>query len=80
MHQERQAILSLVALGRITPAEAERLLAVSNMGREELWGIVVCIAACLGQLLPVLTHLAQSLAPAMHHGLATTTYWMGRVL
>jgi hypothetical protein len=34
MEKERQIILSLIALGRITPREAERLLAVWSLGRK----------------------------------------------
>ena len=54
MHRERQAILSLIALGKITPREAERLLAAWNAGREEFWVIGVCVAACVSQFLPEL--------------------------
>ena len=34
MQTDRRTILALVASGRITPAEAERLLAHANEGRE----------------------------------------------
>jgi len=37
MQTDRRAILTLVALGRITAAEAERLLLALNAGREGLW-------------------------------------------
>ena len=47
MQTDRRAILSLVALGRITPAEAERLLIAWNEGREEHWIFAVCIALAL---------------------------------
>ena len=47
MESDRRAILSLVALGRITPAEAERLLIAWNEGREGLWIFTVCIALAL---------------------------------
>jgi hypothetical protein len=79
MHRERQTILSLLALGRITPREAERLLAAWNAGREELWIFATCAAAGLAQCLSPLAHLAQSFSP-MHHGLAAITYWMRGVL
>ncbi len=52
--RERQVILSLVALGRITPWEAERLLAAWNAGREELWVIGACVVACVAQALPAI--------------------------
>ncbi len=54
MKKERQAILSLVATGRITPAEAERLLAAWNAGREESWMIAIAAAACFVQHVPAL--------------------------
>lgn len=79
MYRERQAILSLIALGRITPREAERLLAAWNAGREELWILGACIVAGLAQSMPSLAHLAQTLLP-MHHAGAAITYWMGGML
>ena len=79
MHRERQAILSLIALGKITPREAERLLAAWNAGREEFWIIGVCAAACLAQFLPELGRMTQLWLP-MHHALAAITYWMGGML
>jgi hypothetical protein len=54
MKRERQAILSLVAMGRITPGEAERLLAAWNSAREEVWVIGACVVACIAQSLPAL--------------------------
>jgi len=79
MHRERQAILSLIALGKITPREAERLLAAWNAGREEFWICVVCVAACFAQFLPELGRIAPFWLP-MHHALAALTCWMGGVL
>jgi hypothetical protein len=81
MKRERTAILSLIALGRITPAEAERLLAMCGEGREELWVIVLCLAACLAQFLPALARMANTLLagglPALHHAVTAITYWIG---
>ena len=57
MKKERQAILSLVAMGRITPWEAERLLAAWNSAREEVWVIGACVVACVAQSLPALGNL-----------------------
>ena len=79
MRRERQVILSLLALGRITPREAERLMAAWNGGREEFWVTGACVAACLAQFLPELGRLAQSWLP-MHYALAAITYWMGGML
>ena len=70
MNRERQVILSLVALGRITPREAERLLAVWNAGREEFWVLAACLAACAAQFLPDIAGLAHTLLPALHHAVA----------
>jgi hypothetical protein len=47
MQTDRRAILTLVALGRVTPAEAERLLIAWNEGREGLWIFTVCFALAL---------------------------------
>ena len=84
MKRERQAILSLIALGRITPREAERLLAAWNAGREDLWAIAICAAAFLAQLLPALGHVADNLLPGglpgLLHAASALTYWMGGVL
>jgi hypothetical protein len=79
MQKERQAILWLVAVGRITPREAERLLAAWNSCREELWVVGACVAACLAQCLPALVPLAQTL-PGIHHAVSAITFWMGGML
>jgi len=79
MQRERQAILSLVAMGRITPREAERLLAAWNSGREEFWVVGACVAACVAQFLPELGRLAQ-LLPEIHHAVSAVTFWMGGML
>jgi hypothetical protein len=48
MHTDRSTILSLVAMGRITPREAERLLAVSRDGDDAVLRLAVCLAfVCL---------------------------------
>lgn len=76
MNRERQIILSLVALGRITPREAERLLATWNAGREEFWVLGACVAACVAQFLPDLGRVAHSLMPALHHAVAVIAFWL----
>jgi hypothetical protein len=71
MDRDRSTILSLVASGRITAGEAERLLAAWNESRETGWILLLCLAlACLAQLhlrelLPVLSHFIDALLPAM---------------
>ncbi|KAA6465130.1 hypothetical protein DYQ86_04030 [Acidobacteria bacterium AB60] len=47
MTDERRAILSLIAAGRITPAEAERLIAAWQDAREWVWLALGCLAVCL---------------------------------
>ena len=79
MHRERQAILSLIALGRITPREAERLLAAWNAGREEMWIIAACTLAGLAQASPSVAHLGELFSP-IHHAVAGITYWIGGLL
>ena len=71
MSTDRRAILSLVAMGRITAAEAERLLAAWNESRETAWIVGLCLAfACLAQLnlhelLPILMHFCSEQLPAL---------------
>jgi len=43
MRNDRRAILSLVALGRITPSEAERLLIACNASRDGFWIFAACV-------------------------------------
>jgi hypothetical protein len=70
MPSDHRVILHLLAQGRITPAEAERLFIANNEGREFVWMLSVCIAITvltqvrLRELLPGLLHLAHSLLPA----------------
>ena len=52
MINERRAILSLIASGRITAPEAERLLAAWEDTREWFWIALACAAACLLQSHP----------------------------
>ena len=80
MQTDRRAILSLVALGRISPAEAERLLIVWNQSWENSWLVVALVVAWvvaqfdLHQALPDLAHFAQSLLSGrvipLHHAMA----------
>jgi hypothetical protein len=52
MINERRAILSLVAMGRITAAEAERLILTWQDAREWIWIAIVCAAAFVLQAHP----------------------------
>ncbi len=62
MDTDRRAILSLIALGRITPREAERLLAVSS-GSDEATVRLVLLAAVLWLVVP---HAYQVIAGVSH--------------
>jgi hypothetical protein len=70
MHSDHRAVYQLLATGRISPAQAERLLTISNQGRETAWTLAAGAAAALTQL-PSLAHLFNALAPAglnlIHH-------------
>jgi hypothetical protein len=61
MRSERRAILGLVAAGRISAMEAERLLRVWNDTREEFWILAACLLVCVVQ-----THLRLSLDGLSH--------------
>jgi hypothetical protein len=90
MNSDRKAILALVAMGRITPAQAERLIAASNDSRETTWIFAACLAfAVLAQLhlhefVPGFIHLfnapARALAEAICHALSPITGLMGGLL
>lgn len=77
MNSDRRTILALIAMGRITPAQAERLLAAVDESRETAWILAICLAGgCLAQLhlhelLPGLVHFFSAqipaLAEAVHH-------------
>jgi hypothetical protein len=86
MRSDRRAILTLVALGRITPAEAERLLLACNesawnSGREPLWILAFCITAvCVAQLDPnawllAVTEVIHSLLAVIHQVLPAITHF-----
>ena len=83
MRKERQIILSMIALGRITPREAERL-AVWSLSREEFWVIAACVTASLIQIVPAPARMVHTLLPeglpGLHHAVMAITYWIGGVL
>jgi hypothetical protein len=68
MYTNRRAILSLVAHGRITPAEAERLIAACSADREAWWMLAGC-ALCAGlfQLHSLTTGLQSHVFAGMAH-------------
>ena len=78
MHTDRRAILSLVALGRINAAEAERLLILWNEAREGTLVFTVCILLALltqfngQQGLSALMHFARTLlaGESLHRALS----------
>jgi hypothetical protein len=90
MQTDRRILLHLVALGRITPAEAERLIAVWNQGRADLWALsgavlIACLALLhLPELLPSLGHIAHSLwvgnLNSLCHALTLFTRLLGGLL
>ena len=76
MRNDRCAILSLVALGRLTPSEAERLLLACNASHNGLWIFAACLAAALFILVPhqgltSLLHVSRVLLAdhSLHHAL-----------
>jgi hypothetical protein len=69
MQTDRRILLHLVALGRITPAEAERLITVWNQGRENLGALSgAVLIACLALLR----------LPALLPGAAHVEHWLWR--
>jgi hypothetical protein len=43
MRGEWRMVLQLIALGRLSPTEAERLLLASSAGRETTWVVAGCV-------------------------------------
>ena len=87
VHDDRRVILSLVAMGRITAREAERLLAVCPDADEAIVRLALCLAFAflalphLHEFFAAATHTLGSLLPgvgtAAHHALACITAWFG---
>jgi hypothetical protein len=86
MSTDRRAILALIAMGRITPAEAERLLAAWNESREMAWilvagfGFALLAQLHMHELLPMLRHLVSAQIPARANILGTFIGGMGGLL
>jgi hypothetical protein len=77
-------------MGRITPSEAERLLAVWPDGDETILCLALCLAFAalalpgLKDIFTEITHVLVALMPgllaAAHHTLACITSWLGGIL
>jgi hypothetical protein len=86
MSSDRRVILHLLAQGRITPSEAERLFIAGNEGRELMWMLVACISVTvlaqvhLREFLPDLLYLAHALLPAASLTLDRTLSVFNQVL
>ncbi len=74
MNTDRRAILSLIAMGRITPREAERLLVVSS-GRDEATVRLVLLLAALWLLVPHGQQVITGLTHAMAHAMDAIVFW-----
>ena len=80
MDRDRNIILLLVASGRITAGEAERLITAWNESRETGWILLLCLAvACLAhfhlrELLPVLSHFFNAQISALA-GAVQQAFW-----
>lgn len=70
MNNDRRAILSLIAMGRITPRDAERLLAVSS-GRDET---TVRLAVLLAVMLLLVPH-AHQIVTGLSHVIDVISLW-----
>jgi hypothetical protein len=87
MITDRRAILSLIAMGRITPREAERLLAVwSDRDEVVVWLAVIAATLCLllpdlHEIFAGLSHALEALSPrfltAGHHAAALVSLVFG---
>lgn len=90
MTSDRRAILNLIAIGRITPAEAERLLTAWNDTHETLSIVALGLAFALlaqvhlHELLPMLLHFfntqTPALAEAVNHAISPITEGMRGLL
>jgi hypothetical protein len=86
MNTDRRAILTLIAMGRITPAEAERLLSAWNESRETAWILTASVGvALLAQVhphdfVPMLNHLISTQVSALAHLLGPAIGAMGGLL
>lgn len=88
MNSNRRTILALIAMGRITPFQAERLLSVIEESRETTRILAICLTFAglaqlhLHELVPGLMHFFNTrvpvLAEALHHVIPPLTgLWGG---
>jgi hypothetical protein len=86
MYSDRRTILALVANGRITPADAERLIAAFSQDLEAWWLLAGCaLWAGLAQLQPhvasaavhVFKTVIHTSIPALHHVLMQAAQQLG---
>jgi hypothetical protein len=82
MERDRRRVFQLLMLGRITPAEAERLMAVWQASRECSWILIGCIGIGLLAVLhlgalPVVQHLvhAARVSGLMHGVVELVVRW-----
>jgi hypothetical protein len=71
MRKERRAILALMAAGRISAPEAERLLRAWNDGQEQIWIATACLLICIAQFHLQLSPNGHFLGALVHHALNT---------
>jgi hypothetical protein len=83
MGNDRRAVPSLAAPGRITPSEAELLLITCNAGRD---GFAACVATTVFTLVPhqglaALLHVSRVLLAddSLHHALSFIHHLSGGV-
>jgi hypothetical protein len=84
---DRRRVFKLLAMGRITAAEAERLMSAWQANRESGWILAGCIGIALSaelkvsEALPAVVHLVQTLRVTewMHAGLAMVMQLRGGV-
>ena len=79
MNTDRRTILSLIALGRITPREAERLLLVANEEHEMRW----IAASCFALAIATQVHLYASMLASprsLADGVILVMHWLGVAL
>jgi hypothetical protein len=90
MQTDRRTILSLVASGRITSTEAERLLVLSNERTETIWTLAACLVAALlltspsdhllAGIFQVIKELPTALPAAIHQVQVVLTEVVGGIL